>query len=133
VCAVKDLLEQDELDLAVACLKQIKEGQPVAAEDEARILALMAEVQSDADERIAEVVERCTSDDGVVNEHPTYTRAEWPRTSEPGVPDTAYWCWVLQRIESNGGLGEHCDRCCAQLDGEGCNGLCGDCADKAGL
>lgn len=64
-------------------------------------------------------------------EHPHYTRKRWGWEASEGDTQLGYWEWVVHSIDSHGGPDEHCE-CGAPLDdGEGYDGLCGNCADRA--
>ena len=65
------------------------------------------------------------------NEHPWYGRDEWREDVSNGTTKRGYWEWVLACIEANGGSEAHCSSCGQPSgDGNGWDGLCGDCADK---
>lgn len=66
-------------------------------------------------------------------EHEYYDREDWKQDVSAGDTKLGYWEWVQHNIESNGDEEAHCTKCgCPDADnGEGENGLCGNCADAA--
>lgn len=71
------------------------------------------------------------ADGDVWGEHPHYDRSSWRHEVSNEDTNLGYWEWVVHQIEANDGPDEHCS-CGAPLnDGEGFDGLCGNCADKA--
>jgi hypothetical protein len=67
------------------------------------------------------------------NQHGHYERADWQKDVAAGDTKLGYWEWVAHNIETHGGEEEHCDDCGAVIDGDGWNGLCGNCADRASV
>ncbi|MEX3984289.1 hypothetical protein AB4Y45_35620 [Paraburkholderia sp. EG287A] len=63
------------------------------------------------------------------HEHGWYTREDWRIDVRDDNTRLGYWEWVAHNIESHGGEEEHCDSCGKELDGDGWDGKCGDCAD----
>lgn len=64
-------------------------------------------------------------------EHSHYAREDWQHDVAAADTKLGYWEWVQHNIESHGGEDEHCS-CGAPLnDGEGYDGKCGTCADRA--
>lgn len=63
-------------------------------------------------------------------EHGWYTREEWQVDVRDSHTRLGYWEWVVHQIECHGGEEEHCDQCGKELDGEGWDGKCGNCADE---
>ena len=66
-------------------------------------------------------------------EHEYYDREDWKQDVSAGDTKLGYWEWVQHNIESHGDDEAHCTKCgCPDADnGEGEDGLCGNCADAA--
>lgn len=66
------------------------------------------------------------------SEHPYYTQDMWKQaeSSQASASPMAYWTWVHLQIEEAGGADEHCSCGHPLNDGQGYDGLCGDCADR---
>jgi hypothetical protein len=118
--ASEDFQTEDEAWLAAMAdareRRRFADGDPVAVDPQSE----MAQVIKDLEARWG-------------NEHDWYTRADWQLDVSKGDTKLGYWEWVEHNIESHGGDEAHCDKCGepAMDDGEGYDGMCGNCADAA--
>jgi hypothetical protein len=130
VClAAREELSDQETGLVKSSRSRLKTYLPLTAAQQTWLLDIARRSAEDVAEEIDRLVQRWANGNAD-GEHPTYPRSNWPLRDAKGLPPTAYWHWALSEIERNGGNEEHCDECGAQLDGDGWDGLCGNCADR---
>lgn len=124
-------LAEGERSLVRNCRTRLNTYLSLSEKQEKWLLDITKRVREELAEKTSELIDLCADGDPA-GEHPTYTRSTWPSAGDATVDASAYWVWVLGQIEFNGGNGEHCSECSAQLDGNGWDGKCGDCVDSEG-
>jgi hypothetical protein len=127
--AAREDLTQPELGLVRSCRELLKAVVPLTAGQQKWLLDIAQRTNGEVAEDIDRLVHKWANGNAD-GEHPTYPREKWPLAGVKGLKPTAYWHWALSELVRNGGEEEHCDECGAQLDDEGWDGLCGNCADR---